>query len=117
MKPILVVLAMALVAGFAFAQAEQKELVLNGEVVSVSAADRTLSVKEIAETPQNPPPGTMQSGVVRPFVVNDETKLLAKAGSIQLADIRAGDRVTIHYRLDSGKNVAKSITVTAPATD
>jgi hypothetical protein len=119
MKSVLMVLAIASLVGLAFAQPETKELVINGKVESVAAKDNTLRVQEIPEAPppENPKPGAMQSGVVRPFVVTEETKLMSKGESISLADIRAGDRVTIHYVLDSGKNVATRITVTAGATD
>lgn len=120
MKPVLVTIAIASLVGLAVAQPEQpeqKELVFNGKVVNVSPKDRTLSAEEIAKAPENPKPEATQSGVVRPFVVTDETKLLSKGASISLADIRAGDRVMIHYIVDAGKNVARSITVSAGTTD
>lgn len=117
MKPVLVGFAITLLVGFAFAQPVQQELVLDGEIVSVSAADRTLTVEQIVEPPDSIRPISMQSGVVIPFVVTEETKILAHEGPIALANLRTGDRVTIHYVLDSGENVAKTIFVTMPATD
>ena len=117
MKPVLVGFAITLLVGFAFAQPTQQELVLDGEIVSVSAADRTLTVEQIVEPPDSIRPISMQSGVVIPFVVTEETKILAQEGPIALAHLRTGDRVTIHYLLESGENVAKTILVTMPATD
>lgn len=107
----------ALMALSGFALAEQGEIVASGEVIAVSAKDGTLTMREIAEPPEDARPGTMQSGVERPFVVNADTKLSARERSIALADVRVGDRMTIHYVLDSGKNVVKSLTVTSTATD
>lgn len=117
MLRILVGFGVTLLAVSAFALAGQQDIVASGEVVAISVKDGTLKMKEIAEPPKDSAPGTMQSGVVRDFVVNVDTKLLAQGRSIQLADIRSGDRVTIEYVLDSGKNVAKSVTITVPATD
>lgn len=114
---ILVVFAVAAAAVSAFAQPVEKEIVSSGDVVAISEKNQTLTVKEIAEPPANSPPGTMQSGVVREFVVKADTKLEAQGQPIQLADIKAGDRVTIHYVLDSGKNVARRIAVAPRATD
>lgn len=113
----LVGFGVTLLAVSTFALAVQKDIVSSGEVVAVSVKDGTIKMKEIAEPPANSPPGTMQSGVVRDFVVNADTKLLAQGRSIQLADIRSGDRATIEYVLEGGKNVAKSVTITVPATE
>jgi len=114
----LVVLAVTLLAVSAFLQAEQREFVTRGEVLSVSVEDRTLTMSEIAEPPENSRPGTMQSGVIRPFTVTADTKVTAAEGqSIEFGQILTGAQVTIHFVLDGGKNVAKSISVTSPATE
>jgi hypothetical protein len=113
-----VVLAVTLLTVSAFLQAEQREFVTRGEVLSVSVEDGTLKMREIAEPPQNSRPGTMQSGVVRPFTVTAETQVKTAQGqSIKLGEIRPGAHVTIHFVLDSGKNVAKAISVTSSATE
>lgn len=60
----------------------------------------------------------MQSGVVRPFTVTNDTQVTAAQGqSIELGQIRPGAQVTIHFVLDLGKNVAKSVSVSSPATE
>jgi hypothetical protein len=117
MKRTLMGFAALLMVLAAVAQADPNELISSGEVIAVSAKDGTLELREIAEPPADARPGTMQSGVERPFVVGADAKLMAQERSIQLADIRVGDRVKIHYVIDSGKNVAKSITVTSRSTD
>jgi hypothetical protein len=117
MKSILIGFGAIVMALSAIAQAEHKEFVSKGDVIAVSATDGTLKVREIAEPAADARPGTMQSGVERPFVVNADAKLMSQERSIALTDIRVGDRVTIHYVLDAGKNVAKSVTVTSRATD
>ena len=114
----LVVLAVTLLAVSALLQAEQREYVTRGEVLSVSVEDGTLTMTEIAEPPETSRPGTMQSGVVRRFTVTANTDVMTAQGqSIELGQIRPGAQVTIHFVLDSGKNVAKAISVTSSATE
>jgi hypothetical protein len=114
----LVALAVTLLAVSAFLQAEQREFVTRGEVLSVSVEKATLTMKEIAEPPENSRPGTMQSGVVRSFTVTADTDVMTGEGqSIEFGQIRPGAQVTIHFVLDSGKNVAKAIAVTSSATE
>lgn len=117
MTIIKVVIAAVLLATPVLAQSPPNEIVIEGEVLSVSPNDGTLKVKEIAEPPEGARPGTMQSGVVREFTVSGETKLVTEGRTLQLADIRTGDRVVIHYVLGTGKNVARSITVSSRATE
>jgi len=114
----MLVLAAMLLAVSAFLQAEQREFITRGEVLSVSVEDRTLTMREIAEAPENSRPGTMQSGVVRSFTLTADTDVMTAQGqSIELGEIRPGAQVTIHFMLDSGKNVAKAISVTSSATE
>jgi Domain of unknown function (DUF5666) len=111
MKRTLVALAVILLASPAFIQADHRELVSSGEVTAVSVEKGTLTLKEIAEPRNDTRPGTMQSGVVREFTVNADTKFLmspSEAGNLE--KIRVGDRVTVHYTLGTGKNVATRIT-------
>ncbi len=111
-------LAVTLLAVSTFSAAEEREFATGGEVLAVSVKDGTLTLKEIAEPPEGSRPGAMQSGVVRAFTVTAGTRLTASGGrSIDLGDIGPGARVTIHFVLESGKNVAKSISVTSPATE
>ena len=113
-KRILVGLALTLLVSAAFVQADHKEYVSVGEVTAVSADKGTITVKEIAEPGIDVKPGAMQAGVVREFVVNSDTKFAmsaqpdAESGS--LATVKVGDRITIHYTLGTGKNVATRIT-------
>ena len=114
----LVVLVVASLALSAFLQAEEREYVTRGEVVSVSVEDRTLTMREIAEPPESARPGTMQSGVVRAFTITADTDVMTAQGqSIELGQILPGAQVTIHFVLDLGKNVAKAISVTSVATE
>jgi hypothetical protein len=118
MKRTLAVVAVALLAVSALPQAEQREFVTRGEVLSVSVEDGILRMREIAEPPENSRPGTMQSGVVRAFTVTDDTDVMTAHGqTIELGQIRPGAQVTIHFVLGSGKNVAKAISVTSVATE
>jgi hypothetical protein len=43
--------------------------------------------------------------------------MTAQGQSIELGQILPGAQVTIHFVLDSGKNVAKAISVTSAATE
>ncbi len=110
---------MMLLASVAFVAAEDhKEVVSNGEVTAVSVPNRTITVSEIADPKSDAKPGAMQSGVVREFTITDDTKFMSsqnQAGT--LANIRVGDRVTIHYTLGTGKNVAIRITQGIPSTE
>ncbi len=116
----LVALAVFLLVFAAFVPAEQdqKEYVSSGEVIAVSVENNTVKVREIAEPPKDALPGTMQSGVVREFTITPDTKfMMPEAQSGSLANIRVGDRVTIHFTLGTGKNVATRITQGRPATE
>ena len=114
----LVVLGLTFLAVSAFLQAEPREFVTRGEVLSVSVEDGTLTMREIAEPPENSRPGTMQSGVVRSFTVTADTDVMTSQGqSIEFSQIRPGAQVTIHFVLDLGKNVAKAISVMSSATE
>jgi hypothetical protein len=114
----LLVLAVAFSALSALLQADEREYVTRGEVLTVSVEERTLTMREIAEPPEDARPGTMQSGVVRPFTLTADTDVMTAQGqSIELGQILPGARVTIHFVLDSGKNVAKAISVTSAATE
>lgn len=121
MKTPLMVVAIACLAGSALAlqtaqKAGKNEIVLEGKVMAVSTEEATVTVKEIGEPPRDPSSSAMQTGVEREFVVTEATKLTAKGGAIQLGDIHAGDLVTVHFVLEDGKNLAKSITVRTKST-
>ena len=91
-------------------QSMDGEIEAQGEIVEVSTQPATLTLKEAASLPE-------KSGVVRKFVVNEATELTSRGEPIDIADIQPGARATVRYVIDSGKNVAKSIEVTTPATD
>jgi hypothetical protein len=87
MTRILLVLVVALLARSASLQAEEREYVTRGEVLSVSVEDRTLTM------------------VPRPFTITADTDVMTDRGqSIELGQILPGAQVTIHFVLDSGKN-------------
>jgi hypothetical protein len=105
-------LALTLLASAAFVQADHKEYVSVGEVTAVSADKGTITLKEMAEPGIDVKPGAVQAGVVREFVVNTDTKFMMsgpEAASGTLANVKVGDRITIHYTLGTGKNVATRI--------
>jgi len=98
------------IAGFALA-AEQKAAPaaekkapakvkqVTGEVTAVDAAAKTLTIK------------TKKGDVM--LTADDKTAVMAGKEKKALADVKAGDKVTAKYTEMDGKNVAKSIAVTA----
>jgi Cu/Ag efflux protein CusF len=79
-----------------------------GEVVSVDATAKTVTVKE---SKPNAPENSMT------FAINEQTKIgspMAGAGqALKLADLKKGDRVTVKYTASAGKHVAELIEVVA----
>jgi hypothetical protein len=110
MKRVLVGLLVALLLSATLVPAQTREYVSVGEVTAVSAENGSITLKEIGEPNIDVRPGAMQSGVVREFVVGADTKfMMAQGESGSLANIKVGDRLTIHYTLGTGKNVATRI--------
>ncbi|HXV64384.1 MAG TPA: hypothetical protein VEK15_27040 [Vicinamibacteria bacterium] len=110
-KAIVLMTVMAALAIPALAiQSVNGEIEAKGEIVEVSTQPATLTLKEAASPPE-------KSGVVRKFVVDEATQLTSRGEPIDIADIQPGARATVRYVVDSGKNIAKSIDVTTPATD
>lgn len=88
-----------------------------GEIVAVSVEEGILTVEETPEPDAEPSPDAMQSGVRRDFVVDESTKLTSGDETIALTEIQVGSMATVHYVLDSGKNVALAVELRAAATE
>ena len=77
-------------------------ITFSGEVASVAAAE-------------NPPMITIQDryGVKKEIAVPSDAKITAGTASKALADLKAGDKVTVEYTYDvaTGKRTAQTITV------
>jgi Cu/Ag efflux protein CusF len=82
-----------------------------GEVVSVDATAKTVTVKE----PKSDSPESLMT-----FAVDEKTKIAGSmTGSgkpLKLEDLEKGDRVTVKYTASAGKHVAELIEVVAAAT-
>ncbi|HEY8459422.1 MAG TPA: DUF5666 domain-containing protein [Blastocatellia bacterium] len=72
---------------------------VSGEVVSVDSAQKEVTIKD-------------GSGSEVKIAVNDSTKLTKGGQTVTLADLKAGDKVTVEADEAEGKLVAKSIAVT-----
>jgi Cu/Ag efflux protein CusF len=80
---------------------EQKEAAkpvqVTGEITAIDAAAKTFTVKG-------------RKGEVA-FSANDKTKVKAGKEAKTLADLKAGDKVTVKYTKADGKNMAKSVKI------
>ncbi len=109
MKKVIAIIVSALfilsVAGISFAaekaakKAPAKVKQVTGEVTAVDAAANTLTVK----------------GKKGDVALVTDAKTMVKVGKEKkaLADVKAGDKVTVKYTEADGKNTAKSIAVSA----
>ncbi|MEW6214978.1 MAG: hypothetical protein AB1478_07250 [Nitrospirota bacterium] len=83
-----------------------KVKVVTGEVKAVDAVAKTITVAKKVK-------GKVEETVV---TVDDKTKITLGKEKKTLADVKAGDKVTVKYTQVDGKNVAKSVAIkTAPA--
>ncbi len=109
MKKVIAIIVSALfilsVAGISFAaekaakKAPAKVKQVTGEVTAVDAAANTLTVKG-------------KKGEVA-LATDDKTMVKVGKEKKALADVKAGDKVTVKYTEADGKNTAKSIAVSA----
>jgi septum formation inhibitor-activating ATPase MinD len=106
-------LAIALLAFAGFPEAAP-QWVTRGEIVSVSVADRTITIVEIADESSSV---VSQSGVRRDMVVTEATKLTARGETIELDDIEVGAIGTFTFVMEEGKNIALVIDVRSSATE
>jgi len=74
---------------------------LKGEVVSIDAVASTIVLKV----------GKAKKEKEETIVVSDKTKIKKSKKDIALADVLAGDTVSVKYVTEDGKKVAKSVTV------
>ena len=78
-----------------------------GQIASVDAASKMLTLKEPPEVPGQP----------TNFVLNEKTSITREDKPIPLADLRSGDEVTVEYTQQGTKNVAQSVIVEESDTD
>lgn len=116
-RTVLTVMLVLLGAAAFAAQMAEQEIVTQGEIVAVSAEEKTLTIEETAEPGAELAPDARQSGVQREFLVNESTKLTIDGEPIELGDVGAGSMAVVHYVMDAGKNVALEIEVRSPATE
>ncbi len=94
----------AVTAAFAADAAKAKKATVTGPVIAIDAKAGTLTVK-----------GPKKGDVA--LTANDRTKVMADKDMKTLADIKAGDKVSVEYTEADGKNTAKKIMIkgSAPA--
>jgi Cu/Ag efflux protein CusF len=95
-----------LIASAAFAASDVAPLATaGGKIVSIDSASNSLIVKvDKAE------PAKGASGDVT-FVMSDDSKIVKNAAAVALADLKAGDKVTVTYHAVDGQNVVVNIGV------
>ncbi|MBF0558623.1 MAG: TOBE domain-containing protein [Nitrospirae bacterium] len=104
-KPLLLIVCLvvaALITGSAFAAEKIKIKMITGDVVTVDATVKTLTVK-----------GKKAEVVIS---VDDKTAVKIDKEKKSLADVNVGDRVTVKYAETEGKTIARSIEIKTPKT-
>jgi hypothetical protein len=83
---------------------EEQVASISGEVVAVDLAKSEVVVKQlVADTYKD-----------IPFAVSTETKIQKGSISLEPSELKAGDKVTVKYTIDTlGKQMVESITVEA----
>jgi len=79
---------------------------VTGEITSIDAAAKTVSIKE------NVKGGTSKDMT---FSIADNAKVMVHGKAGSLADVKAGDAVTIKHMMKDGKDLAEEIMVAPPA--
>src|SRR5438093_5981960 len=76
-----------------------------GEVVSVDAAAKTLSIKE-----------TLKKGETKEmsFTISDSAKVMVHGKAGSLTDLKPGDSVTVKHMMKDNKDTVEEITVAKP---
>jgi hypothetical protein len=112
------------------------EMTFMGEIVSVDAAGKSITVREAksSSAPSSPStPPSEAAGKTMTFSTDASTKIAkadrpsaspstppaageSAAKNLELKDLKAGDHVTVKYTSKDGKQVAKSIEVGKKAT-
>ncbi|MGH9321922.1 MAG: hypothetical protein ACRD21_09450 [Vicinamibacteria bacterium] len=102
------------------------EMTLSGEIVSVDPDAKSVTVREVSMSAPPPQPGQQPAGKTMTLNVDASTKITSKADTpatpppapgqaagktLEVDDLKAGDRVLVKYTSSGGKNVAKSIEV------
>jgi Cu/Ag efflux protein CusF len=87
-------------AGSTLAATKAKMMKTTGEVVSIDALAKTLTVKGDK--------GDMTFGV------NDQTKIVSGKETKLLGDLKAGEKVTVSYSEMQGKKIAQQIALATP---
>ena len=79
---------------------------VTGEITAIDAAAKTVSIKE------NVKGGTAKDMT---FTIADNAKVMVHGKTATLADVKAGDAVTIKHMTKGGKDMAEEIMVAPPA--
>ena len=79
---------------------------VTGEITAIDAAAKTVSIKE------NVKGGTAKD---MSFTIADNAKVMVHGKTATLADVKAGDAVTIKHAMKGGKDTAEEIMVAPPA--
>ena len=104
------------------------EMTFMGEIVSVNADAKTITVRESSASSPSAPstPPAQPAGKTLTLNVDGSTKITSKAAApapppapgeaaaaktLALKDLKAGDRVRVKYTTSDGKHLAKSIEV------
>jgi len=103
MKTLAAFLLMVSLAGVAGAADTAPLATSSGQVVTVNASAKSLVVKVEDRGKSSD----------QTFVVNDDSKIVKGSSTIALAELQAGEKVTITYRAQEGRNVVINIGVEA----
>ncbi|HUK81415.1 MAG TPA: hypothetical protein VLZ12_02170 [Verrucomicrobiae bacterium] len=101
-KLLLPIVAVAIALAFALPlraedEAKPKKHQFTGEITKVDAAAKSVSVKN-------------SKGEEKSFTLTDKAKLSTKdKETAELSDLKVGDKVTVHYTEENGKDMANKI--------
>ena len=99
------VLCIIAIASIAFSADKGSKInMFAGQVVSVDAANKTITLKE-----------DTKGNFTSPF--NDKTKVFQNKQSKTISDIKVGDIAAVVFDEAAGKSIAKSITIFASAQE
>jgi hypothetical protein len=116
------------------AESPEAEMTFRGEIVSVDADAKTVTVREPSSSPSTPSTPPAEPAAKAPktmtLTIDSSTKISSKADkpatppaegqaaakSLELKDLKAGQPVIVKYTSSAGKHVAKSIEVVKAAT-
>jgi Cu/Ag efflux protein CusF len=96
------VLSMMFVAAVSAAMDAPRMTTAAGRIASIDSAANSLVVKV------DNPKGDAQDVT---FVVADDSKIVKNGAAVALSELKQGEKITVTYRLEGGKNVIVNIGV------